>query len=493
MKDAADALKILINTDSQLKKHSILTTEPITSLRAALGKVLNLYADTTQFATLYERYKQNVDSSAVGNGLGFVDTQAAIDAFGSVVKEARNSVSLTQPTVEAIRTATNNMSTAFAAFMPHVGQIVPNQWYTFISGANRVFAHNQPIFLGSTSVGGKLYIGGYPIDQLDPKNDPYAIWRFVPIEGQEGQYAIQNMGTGQYFGPYRGDGSDNSPLLSHSKVPYKLLYAGNGKFRIIQANLTNLMDALKTDGTNKIVLNWPTNLDNQQAWKFEAIDESQGVSFNTMTDNNISIMTLPFELKGDLSLMAINDKVVKTYAIKSITTTDAGSKLELKLKNDFEAGEPFIMTVGDYTQYSSSAPSQPLSLGVPSDVVDTSTIVPNGLVGTLQGMTVTKLGLGIFIDSKLKSTNSTSTTIDGRSGYINPNLVQNEEGDADLIIETTDMINAVKAIVITKPTEIVNVYTIDGKILKKNVKRAEAQKGLNKGLYIIGKKKVAIK
>jgi hypothetical protein len=37
------------------------------------------------------------------------------------------------------------------------------------------------------------------------------------------------------------------------------------------------------------------------------------------------------------------------------------------------------------------------------------------------------------------------------------------------------------------------VYTIDGKLLKKNVKATDAEKNLGKGIYIIGKKKVAIR
>ena len=38
-----------------------------------------------------------------------------------------------------------------------------------------------------------------------------------------------------------------------------------------------------------------------------------------------------------------------------------------------------------------------------------------------------------------------------------------------------------------------NVYTIDGKLVKRNAKAADALKGLNKGIYIIGKKKVSVK
>jgi hypothetical protein len=300
------------------------------------------------------------------------------------------------------------------------------------------------------------------------------------------------MGTGQYFGAYRGDGSDASPLMSHQKAAYKLQYYGNGKFKIIQANVKNGMDALKTDGTNNIVLNWPSNGDNQQTWKFEAVSSTTEMSFNTMADNNIRIMTLPFELKGDLSIMSINAGIAKTYAIKYIKVSDTGTELGLKLKNDFEAGEPFIMTVNDYTKYDPAAASQPLSLAVPADVVDTSKVTPNGLIGTLQGMSVSAPGMGIFTAAQLKATTG-AVTIEGRSGYINPRLVVNEDGDADLIIGSTDKITLINSVVLAKATDRVNVYTIDGKLLKKNIKATEAQKNLNKGIYIIGKNKVAIK
>ena len=55
------------------------------------------------------------------------------------------------------------------------------------------------------------------------------------------------------------------------------------------------------------------------------------------------------------------------------------------------------------------------------------------------------------------------------------------------------MINGAKPIVAGKATENINVYTIDGKLIKRNVKATDASKGLNKGIYIVGKKKIAVK
>ncbi len=193
----------------------------------------------------------------------------------------------------------------------------------------------------------------------------------------------------------------------------------------------------------------------------------------------------------------ISGATVKTYAVKSLTATEEGSRLELKEKTSFEAGEPFIIMVNDYTQCDNDA-KQPIYFPLPTDVTDTSSVVANGLIGTLEGMTVAAPGMGIFnydaTDTSWKlAASAANLFISGRYGYIDPKKVVNEEGDADLVLETADQVTAVKPFIVTKATDKVNVYSIDGKLLKCNVKATEAQKDLKKGIYIIGKKKISIK
>ena len=422
-----------------------------------------------------------------------MDAQAPIDEFRAAINAAKATVDATQPTVETINAAIASMNTAYATFMPHVGQITPNQWYSIVSGSTRAVMANQPIFLNSTSVGGQLKISGYPIETVDPKGDPYAVFRFVPVEGQDGQFFIQNLGTGQYFGAYRGDAAENSPLMSHEKAAYRLMYFGNGKFKMIQANVKNDMDALKTDGANSLVLNYPLNNDNQQTWKFNAVSSEQEILFNSMSDNYITVMTLPFATKGDLSLMMLNEGVVSTYAIQSMNVTETGTELNLVLQNDFEAGEPFIMTVNDYTLYDAAAAKCPISLAIPESVIDTSSIVANGLIGTLQGMTLNKKGMGIFTSAALTATADKATTIAGRAGYINPTMVTKKEGTPDLTITIGDIINSAKPDAVVTGNEKVNLYTSDGVLLKKDVKANQAPSNLQKGIYILGKKKITVK
>ena len=51
------------------------------------------------------------------------------------------------------------------------------------------------------------------------------------------------------------------------------------------------------------------------------------------------------------------------------------------------------------------------------------------------------------------------------------------------------MLNDIKDVVIEDQKEKVNVYSIDGVLIRRNVARAGATDGLVKGIYIVGNKK----
>ena len=505
MKEACDALKAIIDAAEKIGKHEMMTTEFNDKFEAAIAAVEALYADTTELAALANTYRNYIDKSVVSTdnyGLGYVDSEESINAFGNAITEAKSGVSPTSPTKEQINKAMTQLKEAFKTFMSHVGQLEPNKWYNIFGGSTYDYTKDQPIYLNSTSTGDQLHIGAYPVE-ADATIDPYSLWRLVPMEGQEptgnavGCYAIQNMGTGQYFGAYRGKGAEYSPLMSHEKTPYNIYYYGNGKFKMQQVGVEDPFDCLKTDKTNFIVLNYPADGGEQQSFIFKPT-ESEIVGITWYFDNSLNTMVLPWAVDGLAEYNSgISEATIKTYAVKSLTTTETGSRLELKEKSSFEAGEPFIIAVNDYTKCDNEK-KQPVYFPTPATVTDTSAIVANGLIGTLQGMTVAAPGMGIFnYDAATTSWKLAASTanqfISGRYGYIDPKKVVNEEGETDLVLETADQVTAVKPFIVTKTTDKVNVYSIDGKLLKRNVKATDAQKGLKKGIYIIGKKKIAVK
>ena len=117
----------------------------------------------------------------------------------------------------------------------------------------------------------------------------------------------------------------------------------------------------------------------------------------------------------------------------------------------------------------------------------------NGLIATMDYTVPGRAGYGIFVNSVIEST-AADTGINGHSGYINTGLIVNGEGEADLTITIKEgLLNGVKNVVVNKAGEKVNVYTVDGVLVKRNVARKNATDGLKSGIYIVGKDKILVK
>lgn len=495
---AADELEEMVAKYSSYTKSDIVSTVPVDELKAALAKLQDAYVDTTEVVRIYNRWKDANSRSEEGNEPGYVESQNDIDNFDAVLDAARALISPKQPTKEQVTTATEQMNAAIAEFMSHVGKVEPYVWYNIKSISSRANFTDQPIFLASTSLGDNLHVGGYPGESY---LDVYAIWRLVPIEGEEDQYAIQNLGTGQYFGAYRGQGGSSAPLMSHEKAAYELFYYGLGAFKLHQSSVENEDDCLKTDGSMNIVLNWGASTDHQQAWKFEPVEmETSVVNINWYPAQSTNIMTLPWAMKGENAISEYNMDV-ETYGVNSVVSvpadgdTEAETILTLTKKYEFEAGEPFVLIT---TAEPDVNGQQPLTFALPSAepeaVTDTSSIVANGLIGTLEGATAKGEASLYFLNSVLKICTDSPVTIDGRSGYIDATKVADLQGSIDKTISISGAINGVKTIkVIENSGESVNVYTLDGMLVKRNVKMSEATDNLRKGIYIVGKKKILVK
>lgn len=515
VRNAADALKELLDVYGTYTKSDINSEEPIEKLTAAVKALQEAYVDTSGVVKLYNDYKEILGREIYDGDLpGDVDDYSCVETFNAVLDEARAIIDPKRPMRDQVTSATNMINSGYDEFMSHVVLPEPYKWYVIRSGVkseNYTYAIDQPIFLSSTSTGVVPSIGGYPVG--GEWTDVYAIWRLVPMESDEPlaegetvkpweqKFAIQSLGTGQYWGPYRGQGTNVSPLMSSFKTPYNIYFYGNGCFAMQQEGVEDPFDRIKADGTNKMICNYPANGGDQQSWKFESVaDETDIVNINWYPANNTGIVVFPWAMTGENSLSALNPEI-ETYAVHSVETVEDPEggeptyRLNLTAKEEFEAGEPLVLRTLAEPDVNGQ---QPLTFMLPAEeanaITDNSAVDYNGLIGTLQGTTIKGQASLYFNNSLLTVATDAGISIAGRGGYIDVTKVKSLGGMVDKTITINGIINDIKNVeIVETENEIVDVYTIDGVLLKRNVKASEATRNLAKGIYIVGKKKVLVK
>ncbi len=512
MKEACDALKAIIDAAEKIGKHEMMTTEFNDKFEAAIAAVEALYADTTELAALYKKYNTLVNSAVIGTGVGYVDTQEAVDAFAAVIKEAKATVDPIQPTKASIDAAVAKITEAYSIFDSHVGKVEAGKWYHILSAAAEGDRAVETVLPAREVRGAALYVtssgdgfgsveGDYKYEnQLrwgmddvkfkDMAVDPDAMWQFIAAPEQgENVYYIQNMRKGSYIGNSNGSTNPYDPYYydTAEPMPFRLDLIGAGQFNIVAIGDTNNPGAISAGDNARQIrgdMVGTIGLNQRTSWTIEPIDPSIDAITLTYPSNSVQVVTLPYAVSN---IGAINDGV-NTYAIHSqISATE----LALVKKDEFAAGEPFVMTIGDLTQYEDDHSNVDISIVLPASATAKADTV-NGLVGVLSQRSVKGNGYGFIENAVLKVlAEDKSASIGSQSGYIVPSLIKAQEGEYNLIL-TTEGALGIKQIAGSNDA-LVNVYTIDGKLLKRNIKATDALKNLKKGIYIVGKKKVSVK
>lgn len=511
MKSACDALKTLADAAAALPQHSMLNDDKIKELRAALEKVNSLIVDTTEFSALYKKMSTIANHTTAGETIGYTDTQESIDNFKKAIAAAHSSVNFNQPQKSTIQPAIDALNKAYDELMTHVNNFETGKWYYIISKAPEGEMSTETVLPAREIRDAALYITGsganygatdgtfssglqlrWGMDDVrgaDQATDASAIWRFVPAPDSLGKnvYYLQNMRSGMYVG---NSNAGTDCFYSNDVTPYPFLidFIGGGQFNIIAVGKTNHPGPICAgNNARQIRADIPeTGIDERTSWAIEPISDAMDAISTSYPGNSIQIVSMPFAV-SDLSNY---NEGVKTYAILGRVSDN---KIGLVEKTSFEAGEPFIMTVGDYKAYVENGTKVPVLFSRPADVsLDEKTA--NGLVAVLDSKKITLAGAGYLQSAVLKVVEDITqgVTIPAESGYIDVSGITNGEGTPSLILSTEGPL-AVKSITTNTDNKTVNVYSIDGKLIKKSVKASEAAKGLEKGIYIIGNKKIAVK
>lgn len=387
LKAAVDKMLATADGSQVIVAESRATQADVDALRADIDAVLALFVDTTALNRAIITAETYVEKTKVGEDFGQT-TEEALSALSTALASAKQAA-LAQPLVKAnVDNATKQLTQAINEFLKSIKGITPDTWYFIKSvaedrmgeaGEDDAFCYGSVIYAQGNNDSDHLLWGLNEGQSQAYHYNPYAMWRFLPIEGTT-NYAVQNMGNGFYMG--KATSPQGSVKVSYEPVPYIVNFLGGGQFELIPANDGNELQLHAKGANNNIVTYDDGGYKSASAWTFEKVEDSDDMLVYTgVLYNFTDVICLPY---AHSDIMNLNDDV-QTLAVKKMTQEMVDDELvttvELYEKTEFEAGEPFIIWIGDPEQEYSD---YEIILPFPTDITD----IPgkgNGLAGCLHG------------------------------------------------------------------------------------------------------------
>lgn len=503
----AEAVETPTQTELDAINAALTDFKNSTSVAAKVVEAIdeaNEFIASAQIAESYDDYGKYTEE-AIRNLFGVVDN---IDV------DALNGMSNSE--LENLITEVNNALAEAKASM-----IVPfttDAWYVM----ENVSSPNSSVWpAGGTydTKGAFLYAtggtAGSSIAWALPENtrlygDPRTYWRFVPTDGG---YAIQNASGLYVDNSCQASGLGSTWTLSEEPSAFDFNIStfdddDNMYFtfqtRVAGADWQGTLKygMLHADASGSVV-GWDHgNSRIGSAWQFKAVedfDELLPAAFEKeYVNNTYNVVTMPYAYN-----MIPSGVTMYTIIGRNVGDDNSTTKLFMKEISEAElvempAGTPLIMLIGDPSLPYDSEDKSVVNMSLSNDNISGFVALSegqNGLVGTMFSSVSVSAGNDNFVGGAI---NSAAVTVPAYSGYIVPSNVPvmedgfEDNGAYDAMIVTEGLVDKITNVVSAEDV-LVNVYSYDGLIVRKNVKASEATRNLPSGIYIVGKKRVLVK
>ena len=422
---------------------------------------------------------------------------------------------------EVITTVVNELKAAYDKLYPQMVEPEEGKWYVLNS--------MNPEISGWTLAAGGYYghtSGNYSYMLSTASNagtgqlDSDVRSHFTFKKNEDGTWTIQCAGTGFYFGPETGSGDGKydhtliqwyEPATTVEIIPFGEGEIGfrtaNGKYLTGATALGNGEDPTTNIGTSFETHDGTQGLDSKYAWLPETTLDEQGIDVVTYTQDieagRVIAITKPFDIE---SLPLTEYGVLEGYRVVGKLTADESADsivtaYQLEKIADGElipAGHPVVyITEGE--KYDPETTYTATFNAVVDGAVTSEPDTINGLAGNIGDYNTPVAHLGYFLEDSVVDEPS-NTAIGYHRAVLVPWLVENlADSDPNISVDKivyvkgNGMLNGVNEVIVEDQAEKVDVYSIDGVLLRRNVARANATNGLAKGIYIVGKQKVLVK
>jgi len=434
MSDKVDALRQAIDESRQKVESKTVTSDDIDALKAAMADVKALYVDTTSLVGYITEAQSLLDAAEIGSEIGQYPNAEPIDALKAAIDAAKDPALYQEPfNKTALDNACIALKAAINDFRMAINKPTVGTWYYIRNVAandNRKGAAIRPYANDVTSY--LVWSSANEDGTIAEAYNPNYLWQLVAIDSTA-NYALQNMGTGFYMGDFVGTAADIQ--MSLTPVAYTISQIEGKQFAIVPASSANNkgygLTACAGSG-NKVQPGQGPETNQASAWTFETIDpDMQGITVTSLQRNSINVVTLPFSASN---LSEFNEDA-HAYGIRKMSQEEADGELitsvELYEKTEIQAGEPFILLIGNLEEQSEATE---LVLSIPTNVVSEA-IASNGLQGSLP------YGLGVagtaLSNGKQFTALTHNTRFNPQGGVINTELYTGEVAGTETALTLT--------------------------------------------------------
>lgn len=372
---------------------------------------------------------------------------------------------------EEADSALNAVKTATDAFLSSRHSFETGRWYYIANNGGRVKGHVLAEVSNNSAD---------PVCHTEPDaHNPYSMWRIVAVDEAAGTYSLQNRATGFYLGLI----NDTAYVSSVSPEAYKVSLCGVNNFHLQPAS-TNYISYV-TAGTGRYLVAAYGGAGSTSAWALTpvAADDELGTVKIPVTADCAQFVCLPFAVDD---IKALNHDI-ETYTLNSspATTTFCFQK-----KSSFAAGEPFLLVVGDASQFDAAKKQTAYLSVLPPNDFTLEPLHENGFYGVLDHISLSKISY-FFVDNALKRRTNQLSSLDGHTAY----LVRGEITATGAPIDATVKANGTVVTgihAVTAPASATDVYSTDGRLVLQGATPGEIDR-LPRGIYIVGKDKKVLK
>lgn len=504
------------------------TQAQIDALNAAYAEFQANYPDPSRVTKAYTAAKTFLDNAKTNGLIGpelaqYPETEST--KLNAVLEQYKD---FKEVSLKAINNAVNAINNALAAFKASISLPAAGKYYVIRSASTKlgggagdftgtqhgsvVYSKNNSTEVTSkNSVSGGVYLmrmnGSDQItsedadlsglkDTVTIKQDARLVWKAVASEG--GKIQLRNVATGMYLVAKDGE-------ISQSAEPFALNVEGikANTFRFNAGEVDGVTQYMNAKGAWSKVVTWKDPSDPNSNWTINEVLENEVANaflLDNCTVDQMYIGTFPVDIVADGDILPLD--IVGISADNKLLLSECKAEPE---DVAVPAGTPFVYTV-ETVQSCVGTPTnktvgfaQVMAHGKLAEATYNFTVKEaNGLIGTLcESKTINSSRS--YLENGVVKTPAASATVEigvnsGYFGYIAP--TEESADDADYVLNIDGKANTMTAInqanVVVLPS-VVNVYSIDGTLVRKNVKSVNAAKNLPAGVYVIGGQKVIIK